>query len=130
MALQSTQDSNARDLEEGVAVKRAVSKSSRLYNNATWDLVDASDDKNFKLSQLSKDQLPEELKGKSESQIRQYIAEKKADRKIIQDKINTLNTKRETYITKQQKEGTKGELENAMLSAIKKQAAKKNYTWD
>jgi hypothetical protein len=49
---------------------------------------------------------------------------------MIQEKINALNVKREAYIAKQQKEGTKGELENAMLTAIKKQAAKKNYTWE
>ncbi|WP_394747294.1 vWA domain-containing protein [Spongiimicrobium salis] len=130
MELQSVQDSNAMELEEGVAVKRAVSKSSRLYKNSTWDLVDASDDKDFKLSKLSKEQLPKELQGKSEAQIQKYIAQKKSDRKMIQEKINALNVKREAYIAKQQKEGTKGELENAMLTAIKKQAAKKNYTWE
>lgn len=130
MTMQRTQDSNAMEMEEGVAVKRAVSKSSRLYNNATWDLVDASANKGFKLSQIPKDQLPKELIGKSESDIKRYIVEKKSERESIQNKINALNVKREAYILKQQKEGGKGELENAMLTAIKKQAAKKNYTWD
>ena len=41
-----------------------------------------------------------------------------------------MNKKREAYIAKNQKEGDTGELENAMLEAIKKQAGKKNYNWD
>ncbi len=38
--------------------------------------------------------------------------------------------KREAYLAKNQKDSSEGALENAMLSAIKKQALKKNYTWD
>ena len=48
----------------------------------------------------------------------------------IQKEIQELNKKRETYIASQQKDSEKGELENAMLTAIKKQAAKKNYSWE
>src|SRR5690606_546169 len=40
-AMQFAQDSNAMELEEAVAVQRAVSKSSSLYKNSQWDLVDA-----------------------------------------------------------------------------------------
>ncbi|MDD7915010.1 vWA domain-containing protein [Polaribacter ponticola] len=38
---QKEQDSNAESLDEVVIVKRAVTKSSRLYNNSSWDLIDA-----------------------------------------------------------------------------------------
>ena len=51
------------------------------------------------------------------------------EREEIQKQIQELNAKREVYIAENQKEET-GELENAMLSAIKAQASKKNYTWD
>src|SRR5690606_40259895 len=37
-AQQSIQDQNAMELEEAVAVQRAVSKSSQLYKNSQWDL--------------------------------------------------------------------------------------------
>lgn len=130
MELQSTQDANAMEMEEAVAVKRAVSKSSRLYSNSSWDLVDASDDKDFKVSNMDKDELPKELKGKSDAEILSYIDSKKSERSKIQIEIQELNKKRETYITKNQKDGSKGELENAMLDAIKRQASKKNYTWE
>jgi len=130
MKMQSVQDSNAMDMEEGVAVKRAVSKSSRLYMNSSWDLVDASDDEDFDVSKISTDELPEELKGKSDAQKQTYIDTKKSERTKVQKEIQELNKKREAYIAKNQKEGSKGELENAMLDAIKRQAEKKNYTWE
>ena len=130
MKNQSTQDSNAMEMEEAVAIKRAVSKSSRLYHNSSWDLVDASANKKFNVSEISKDELPKELKGKTKKEITSYIEKKKTERTKVQKKIQELSRKRETYITDNQKEDSKGELENAMIEAIKKQAEKKNYTWE
>ena len=130
MELQSVQDDNAMEMEEAVAVKRAVSKSSRLYQNSSWDLVDASEDKDFDVTNIKKDQLPAALKNKSTTQIENYIEEKKVERNKIQKEITALNDKREAFIAKNQKENAKGELENAMLEAIQKQAEKKNYKWE
>jgi len=130
MELQSRQDANASEVAEGVAVKRAVSKSSRLYKNSTWDLVDAVEEDIVEISEIEVDELPEELKDKSESEIVSYIEEKKSERDKIQKEIQELNIKREAYIAKNQNEGSTGELENAMLGAIKRQAAKKDYKFE
>jgi hypothetical protein len=65
---QAKQDNMAYDVNEEVAVKRAISKSSRLYKNSQWDLVDASDDKEFEVSKLKREELPKELKDKSEKE--------------------------------------------------------------
>ncbi|MDC6367297.1 MULTISPECIES: vWA domain-containing protein [Flavobacteriaceae] len=127
--LQSVQDSNAADMEAAVAVKRSVSKSSRLYKNSQWDLVDAIEEDEVVLSELEEQDLPEGLKGKSEEEIKEFVEEKKIEREKIQDQIKELNAKREAYIAKNQKD-EKGELENALLNAIKTQASKKNYKWD
>ena len=40
------------------------------------------------------------------------------------------NSKRLAFIAENQKSSNSGELENAMIKAIKKQAASKNYSWD
>ncbi|RRQ49387.1 VWA domain-containing protein [Maribacter algicola] len=127
---QASQDENAMSVGYGVAIKRAVSKSSRLYNNKSWDLVDASADANFELKELDRKSLPEELKGKSNQEIEKYIDSKRIERERIQAEIAEINEKREIYIAQNQKENTQGELEGALLGAIKKQAALKNYTWD
>lgn len=129
MVAQAEQDSNAYTLNESVALKRAVSKSSRLYKNSSWDLVDAAEDEEFEISELKKEDLPSELKDKTDGQIKKYIAEKKDERAKIQKEIKELNRKRESYIAKNTKE-EQGELESALLKAIKAQAAKKNYTWE
>ncbi|MGB5556053.1 MAG: vWA domain-containing protein [Flavobacteriaceae bacterium] len=127
---QAAQDTNAMELAEGVAVKRAVSKSSRLYSNASWDLVDASDEAEFDVSKIKKESLPEELKGKSKAEIESFIQVKKSERAKIQKEIQEQNAQREAYIVKNHKDGSSGELENAILEAIQKQAAKKNYKWE
>lgn len=130
MRLQAEQDANAEALQEVVIVKRAVSKSSRLYSNSSWDLVDASDDAQFDISKIKKTELPTELQGKTTTEITAYVEEKKSERAQIQKEIQELNAKRDAYIAKNQKEGATGELENAMLKAIEKQAAKKAYKWE
>ncbi|PIB27297.1 vWA domain-containing protein [Maribacter sp. 4G9] len=127
---QASQDENAMSIGYGVAIKRAVSKSSRLYNNKSWDLVDASADDDFSLEKVEKESLPEELKGKSNEEIEKYIDNKRMERERIQAEIAEINKKREIYIAQNQKENTQGELESAMLNAIKKQAAQKKYRWD
>ena len=107
---QSDQDSNAMEMEEAVAVKRAVSKSSRLYTNASWDLVDASKAEDFDIEKIKKEQLPMDLRKKSKAEITSYIAAKKRERNDIQKEIQDLNHKREAYIASKKKDNDKGEL--------------------
>lgn len=127
---QAAQDSNAEELDEVVVVKRAVSKSSKLYNNASWDLVDASKDKKMDYSKLKKEQLPKHLQNKSASELKIYVDKQRKEREEIQQKIQELDTKRKQFIVKKQKADAKNnELESVMIKAIKKQAKKKNYSW-
>ncbi|SED07203.1 hypothetical protein SAMN04489761_4180 [Tenacibaculum sp. MAR_2009_124] len=127
---QALQDSNAEELDEVVAVKRAVTKSSNLYKNSSWDLVDASDKKNFSYKTLKKEQLPSHLKNKSSEEIKSYVEEKKNEREVIQQKIQELNKKRNAFVTQKKKGSSKkNELESVIINSIKKQAKKKNYIW-
>lgn len=128
MELQAEQDDNAIGYSEENAVSRTVSKSSHLYKNSSWDLVDAEKEKDFKYSDLKKQELPTELKDKSTTEIKAYIATKRKEREFIQTEIQNLNEKRRQFIKTQQKEDDNG-LENAMISAIKTQAKEKKYTW-
>lgn len=129
MRKQSLQDSNAAGVSEVVSVKRAVSKSSRIYKNSSWDLVDAEQNKSFSYEKLNKNSLPRELQGKSTTELKKYVAEQSAKRKEIQKKINELNAKRNKYVANKQKETNTKSLDKAMITAIRKQAQKKNYTW-
>jgi len=128
MALQTEQDDNAKGYSEENAVSRTVSKSSHLYKNSSWDLVDAEKEKDFKYSDLKQQELPTELKDKSTKEIKAYVAKKRNDREVIQTEIQNLNQKRRLFIKSQQKEDDNS-LENAMIKAIKTQAKAKKYTW-
>jgi len=130
MRLQAVQDSNAAEMDEVVAVKRTVSKSSRIYKNSMWDLVDAEKESGFSYSKLDKKSLPKELQGKSSEELKRYVSKQRKQREDIQRKINSLNTKRNTYVAQKRKEtNTTNGIESAMLTAIKKQAKLKNYVW-
>lgn len=126
--MQSTQDSNAADYEETVAVNRAVSKSSRIYKNTSWDLVDAVEEEDFDLKKVDKKTLPKKLQGKSEKELLKYVDEQAKERKRIQNEINELNQKRKTYLSKQTTESDSS-LSSALLKSLKKQAKNKNYSW-
>lgn len=128
MMEQAEQDINAKGYSDANAVSRTVSKSSHLYKNSSWDLVDAAEDAAFEYETLKKEELPHELKDKSTSEIKQYIEAKSRERSNIQKEIQQLNEKRRKYILSQQNQKSNG-LENAMMTAIKSQASKKNYSW-
>lgn len=127
--LQAEQDANARGYNKANAVNRTVSKSSKFYKNSSWDLVDAEQEEDFSYDDLKKDQLPEELKGKSNTEIKSYVEKKRKDREKLQNLINDLNLKRRDYISKKSIDKTNG-LENAMITAIRTQAKLKNYIWE
>jgi len=101
---QSTQDANAISVNKGVSVARAKSKISHNYINTSWDLVDALEDKDFKLDEVPDEDLPEEMKKMTKAEKKKYIEGKKKERKIIQGKIKALDKKREKYVADQRKE--------------------------
>ncbi len=128
---QTRQDDNAMEVDKEVYVKRTMSKSSKMYKNSTWDLVDAEKEDNFKYDEIDKKTLPKELQEKSTEELKAYVNEKSEEREKVQKEIQELNKKRTAYIAEKRKETQSGEtLDSAMIKAIKKQAAKKNYSWE
>lgn len=129
MSLQAEQDTNAKGYGDANAVSRAVSKSSHLYKNDTWDLVDAQKSKSFRYEDLKKDDLPVELRKLSKDEIKTYVANKSKERLAIQEQIQQLNEKRRLYLINEQNDATRS-LESVMINAIKTQAKNKNYKWE
>ena len=127
--MQAEQDSNARSYNKANAVSRTVSKSSRLYKNSSWDLVDAEKEDDFSYDNIKDSQLPKELKGKSKAEIKSYVEKKRKERETLQKTIAELNMKRRGYIESKTKDSDNG-LENALIKAIKTQAKQKNYKWE
>jgi len=129
MEMQADQDTNAMSYNKANAVSRTVSKSSRLYKNSSWDLVDAEKEEGFSYDNLKSEQLPVELKGKSQAEIKTYLEKKRNTRETLQKTVSELNIKRRNYIESKTKD-SENSLENALIKAIKTQAVQKNYKWE
>ncbi len=59
---QMRQDSNAASANKETEVQRAVTKSSKLYENSAWDLADAYDKGKVDINSIDEKDLPEEMK--------------------------------------------------------------------
>lgn len=129
---QKAQDKNAGSYSTSNMAERVKMKTTSVYNNATWDLVDASKQKGFDLEKLDDTQLPKELKGKTSEEKKQYIAKKQAEREAVIKEISVLNSKRSTYISEKTKSMSPDEksLDAVMIKAIRKQAAEKNFVFE
>ncbi|OQY03299.1 MAG: hypothetical protein B6I20_05330, partial [Bacteroidetes bacterium 4572_117] len=100
---QVVQDNNASSMGAGSYANRALSKSSKMYKNTQWDLVDAVDEDEEKLDKISDEELPSELKGKSKKEIKEYVDKKKKERENINKQIQILNKKRNKFIAEKRK---------------------------
>ena len=129
IAMQEEQDSNAAQYSKANAVSRTVTKGSHLYKNSTWDLVDAEKEEGFSYDELKKEDLPKELKGKTNSELKVYVNKQRTERNRVQSEIAKYNKKRREFISQAKSETSNG-LESVMIEAIKKQAQKKNYSWN
>jgi len=112
----------------GAPVQRAVSKANAQYQNARWDLVDASKDKNFDLEKVDEKDLPEHMRSMKPEERKAYVAEQAKKRGEIQAQINELNEARVKFVAAKQKEAAATDtLDAAMLTAVREQLAKKEF---
>ncbi len=127
---QAAQDTNARESSVHSAVNRAIFKSAAQYNNAAWDLVDALDQGLLKLSEMDKNDFPENMKEMAPAEQQAYVDAKRADRKRIQNEINNLNNERKAYLADRMKNSADEEndtLDSAMAKTIQSMMAKKDF---
>ncbi|NOT76285.1 MAG: VWA domain-containing protein [Cyclobacteriaceae bacterium] len=128
--LQSAQDRNAQSYGQSNKVERAVSKSSHAYQNSSWDLVDAMKENEKAVTEAADSDLPKQMQGMNAQQRKDYVAKKSAERKKIQEEIQSLNVKRQEYIAANTpKESMESTLDGALIKAIKVRAKTKNMVW-
>jgi hypothetical protein len=130
---QKAQDANVLSLApaSGAAVQRSVAKASANYQNASWDLVDAAKDKDFKLAELKAEELPAEMRKMNGEERKAYIEKSAKERAELQVRINQLNKEREQYVATRMKEiaGT-NTLDAVVISAVREQSAKRNFKFE
>ena len=124
-------------MSKSAGLKRIQSKSKgAVYNNASWDLVDAKDkDGDGVFDKLDKTQLHDSLKTKSTAEIQRIVKEKSLERSNVKKEITTLNVQRDAYIAaeKAKKADNKNNaptLETEVEKIIKEQAKRFNMKID
>jgi len=129
-ANQAVQDNNAASISSANKVERAVSKAGSAYKNSTWDLVDLVTENADALQTIKQADLPVALRGKSTTELKVYIEQKKVERAAIQQEIETLSKQRQTYIdAEMQKSGDSegDDLGKAINRSVMQIAARKGY---
>lgn len=125
---QSRQDNNARSFSGANAADRAVSKASGYYKNTEWDLVDAYEEGEESLDEVTirDSELPTKLKGKTKAEIERYVANQSDKREEIKADILEINKKRRAYIATQQGESG-NTLDQAILRSVEDLAKQKGF---
>lgn len=129
---QLTQDDNASSYSSANKSIRAISKSSNVYYNGRWDLVDANKGKDFDLSKVDRKYLADNLKELDDSELEAVINEQQQKRELFQKQIRDLGVKREQYIQEARKRTGKGNvaLDDLMIKAIHAQGMARNFTFE
>ncbi|MCH2225461.1 MAG: hypothetical protein MK066_11890 [Crocinitomicaceae bacterium] len=98
------EDANAVHQSAAVSAERSIAKSNKaVYNNSSWDLIDAVDE-GKDITDFKEDELPKEFKGKTDQEKKALIEEKKAERAKYQTKIAELSKQRQMFIDEKMKE--------------------------
>ncbi|MGN6294899.1 MAG: hypothetical protein ACTHMV_19265 [Chitinophagaceae bacterium] len=130
---QAEVDDLNKKMNQSVMAKRvAVKGKKELYYNTGWDLVDANKKDSTFYQKVDMKTLPDSLKTKSRLELKQAISKKSAERDAIQKEIESINTKRETFIAteKAKTATTKADqtLETEIEKIIREQASRFNMT--
>jgi hypothetical protein len=131
MSKQEEVDKLNYSMNKSAAAQRvAVKGKKQLYNNSTWDLVDASQADPEIVEKVDLSSLPESLKSKSRAEIKQVVITKSNERTAIQKQIATVSAKREAWLTsekaRQSTRTNEQTLESEIEKIIRQQAKKYN----
>jgi hypothetical protein len=127
---QVAQDNNAESYGKENKVERAISKSSKVYSNESWDVVDATKRDEKAIEKAQTETLPAEMKNMNVEQRKAYVKGKGEERSRIQTEIQKLNQERKVYIENNKpSDATQKSLDDTMIKSIKGQAKTKNLNW-
>jgi hypothetical protein len=125
-ARQVAQDANTASAPAPAAALagRVMSKTSSVYTNSSWDLLDRAKEKDFDLGKLKPEELPEEMRKLSPEERTALLEKKKTERATLQKQLGELAVAREKFVAENSKtqDTTLGK---AVTTAIREQAEKK-----
>ncbi len=131
---QKEQDKNAETVAPEASAQRAMAKSSAVYSNPSWDVVDAV--KNKKLDLANADDVAKLSKPMQEmkpAERVQHVEELAQRRAKIQKDIQALGKQRDAHVKKEMEAQGLDESQSfdaKLRSAVREQGAKKGMTFE
>jgi hypothetical protein len=124
---QTAQDRNAANAPQGGgpgapsagALARAETKAGKLYRNAEWDLVDRMKEKDFDITKIKDEELPEELRKLKPEERLAYLKKKAEERAALQERILELSAKRQKVLDAERARQPRSESDKALDEAVK-----------
>ncbi len=131
LANQIAQDENAGKMGAQSCSSRVAAKGCALYNAATWDLVDAVRQPDFRLESVEPQELPTFMKSMTTAQRKTYIAGMQDIRDTITAEISESDRKRRAFIRARQAKdrASRPSFDDALLSSLRAQAVAKGFTY-
>ncbi len=122
---------NAGISSQAAAQRTSVKGNKQLYNNASWDLVDAMDNDSLFIAKVDMKTLPDSLQTKSRAELKQIVDTKNAERSAVQKEIAVTSLQREMFIATERARSASGNnniatLETEVEKVIRGQAKRFN----
>ncbi len=124
---QMRQDENSVSAGRSSSIARAMSKTSGMYNNAKWDLVDALEEGTVELSTLDRSTLLDGDSKLSDAELQQKVTDARNTRSELKKDLRELQAKREAFVASARSEDGQ-RLDNAIIDSISAQAQAAGFT--
>ena len=111
---------NAQASKKQQMARIKTKANNKVYDNSSWDLVDAKAQGKLDEVIADKENLPDSLKNKSKEEIKIIVEQKAKQRSAVSQQINELNTKRDAYITEERKKAAATKQENTLETEVEK----------
>lgn len=120
-AKQGVMDKKNAEASKKQEIARIKTKANnKVYDNATWDLIDANAKGRLDEAIADKNSLPDSLKNKSKAEIKAIVEEKAKQRSAVSQEINELTAKRDAYIAEERKKRAANKQENTLETEVEK----------
>ncbi len=131
LANQIAQDKNAAKMGAQSCGSRVAAKGCALYNAATWDLVDALQQKDFRLAVIESNELPGFMRSMTPDQRRAYVVGMQSVRDAVRAEIAETDQQRRAYIRAKQTQDRRSRpsFDDALLTSLRAQAVAKGFTY-
>ena len=127
---QTIQDNNAKSKGKSAGVARIAAKTTSVYSNSKWDVVDAFQADSTWLEKTKEEELPEKMKGLTLVEKKVMIDSLAKSRNDIKNEIARLNKLRLEYIAANTPKSAEKTLGMALIEAIHRQAGMKGFVFN